>query len=199
MVIPLLGTLETVVLSHVHKSITARGTIIRNGNPIYVSNGTQALGKGIVNILARTDTPVEVMKRKGLPKLSAQTGNFVSSYIPEEIKNLGWLASDAYCLLGVLKWPGYWPSLAEINDTFDPGRMGKTAYFIKNGDGMWLDSKGPIERTNNYSDAIFIHLHNDPAAYSRVILASSEAQLPELETSVKEKGLIPVRMEPLQR
>ena len=208
--IPLQGTLETVVLYCIHKGNTAIGTIKRNedmsdqdtnNQDIFVVNGAQYWERRYYEVLVRTDTKMPGIETdEDIPTLRIQTGNFVSSEIPPQIQKSGGLDADAYLLIGVLPWEGYWPDLDDINKTFDPGRIGKAPYFIENNEsGMWVSIHGPGLRVDSYEDALDRQLNLNPRRYSRVILVDSEKQIGPLEEIITQKGLVPIRMEPLQK
>ena len=189
---PLNGTLEIAVITEHYRGNSTAGKIKRNGDPIYVTNGGQALFAGINEVLVRTDSTN--FKKPINLETTAQTGCFISSDIP---KNMQGLDPYSYILVGVLPWQGYWPNMAEINLSFDPGRIGRAPYFLKNGESSWINYKGPLPNADSYQGAIEKHLNLDPLNHSRVILVESKSQLRKLSSAIKEKGLVPIVMEPL--
>lgn len=189
--IPLYGTLETVVIQGVHKEKTgtAHGTIRRNEQPIYVANGVPFLDQ---HILVRTDTWLN----KGY-NLTMQMGKFITSKLPPEMINGLWLPPEGYILTGILPWHGNWPVLDKVNDMYDPGNMGNAPYFpIADQEGTIIWSKGPYTNVKDYQEAVENRLRMD-IRNSRVILVGSDAQISGLEQAIRDNDIIPVRMEPL--
>ena len=200
---PLYGTLETVVLEKVHREPdTASGTIIRNGQRIYVSNGVPFLGQEMQHVLVRTDTGLAVSGDpfRDNPRFLAQTGNYVASEIPPEMIAMGFLGPREYILMGIFPWQDGPPSLEDINELYDPGRMGYAEYFPSGSlEGMGIHPKQVSTYAGGYPEAIDRQLQKGIAKNSRVILVGSAGQIPELEHTIRDKGLIPVRMDSLRR
>src|SRR3989338_5923061 len=196
--IPLQGTLEVVLLKGTYRPETATGygIIERNGQTIYVANGTLFLGQ---EILVRTDTLLKGGDPfKDIPTLTAQTGYFVTSEIPQEMKDGLYLPPDKYIFTGILPWNGNWPVLKKVNRRFRPGDMISAPYFPNAGKGgMLIRSEEPDTHVKNYQEAIKHRLRMGGRRHARVILVGSAAQISELEFIIRNNEVLPVRMEPL--
>ena len=194
--IPLQGTLETVVLREIYRDETAIGTLTRTQETIFVSDAKRALDKGIETVLVRTDTGLYHGHRDYRYNPTAQTGNLISTTIPNDVQKLEWLEPDKYILTGVFPWPGHWPNLNEINGLFDPGRMGRTIYIAISDKGGWINPYGFLSPLEGYENAVSAHNATNPARYSKAIFVSSRWQLSQLNTAIKFASMAPIEIEP---
>ncbi len=216
---PLGGTLELVILKElciltgnsIREANTARGIVVRTKDPIIVSNGRHPFEMGIEQVLVRPDTAPHLSLKKdgGTPTITTQTGNFVSSQIPQEVGDRLFLEPHQYILMGVFplrkkQKTEIWPTLEDINKKFDPGKMGMVVYLtsggyevVIGGGGLYVGYGDTPISAESYTRAIKSRLATDPSRYSRTILVQSKRQLSDLESAIRAYNLIPILMEPL--
>ncbi len=203
--IPLRGTLETVVLRDIYRGNTALGTTKRDGQDIYVSKGGQPFRQGVREVLVRTDTGSRFDKNcrpktgEDIPTLDYQTGNFVTSEIPPEVQKVLRLYPDKYFLTGDFDGDLTTGHLTRefINMFYDPGKM-IVAYFSTEEPGIWVPSGEPLP-IQGYEDALLGFMEVDPRLHSRVILTETESQLQALHDIIRQRGQVPVRMDNLKK
>lgn len=212
------GRIELVnLVQHAGGPKSAIGEIMRNGQQVLVTNGHGFIG---MNCLVRFDLEYRLKRRSPEVEilygeddvsyvkdddLHPLKGNFVSTKVPFgfERRIEEGLSPEEYILYGrwrrSMRKSNRHPTLDEINQHYDPGRVGQVAFFM--GDD---ESHQEVVLIRGWET---IHVINylgisellpNPWERSRVVMADSKKGIRRLRKEIIGEELVPVRMEELR-
>ncbi len=163
-----------------------------NGN-VLVANAVNHIGK---KCLVRLDNYL----RQGI---NMPFANFISSSIPDNpiIEDLHGLKPEDYLFYGM--WTkelinGNYPTFNEINNLFDPGKMGSLLFFKNRAEKavIWLKNFRILDQYQ--PDLLIEKNHKSSHDGSKVILIQSRDFLTYLKGYAREKDISLIEMEPLR-
>ncbi len=172
-------------------SIASRsGKAIFEGREIWIDNSKKYIGQ---YCLAKMDL---------YPDGGPLRGRFITSEIPENFQTLD---AEEHIFLGL--WNEYmekkdqYPTLKEINKYYDPGRMPQAVYIAKDSNkykGRVAITPTDVWEIKRAYNRILKKLP-DPKRASRIILGENQEIIQIFSEKIKEKGLVPIVMEPLNQ
>lgn len=163
------GNLERAILLDVHTPSSAKGWLPKYSKPVFVSNGCNYVGS---DILVKID-----FSYRGDP-----SGNFITDKIPLYFDTL---PVNEYILFGLweksMVKKDLIPSLAEINEYFDPGSMSKVLYvsgesdseFVRGATISSLFSEPIVFHYDSEFRDTFLKILSSPKANSRSVIVES--------------------------
>jgi hypothetical protein len=129
-------------------------------------------------------------------------GNFITSHIPDnkQIQDFCGLAPEEYLLYG--KWSEEWhfsgkfPTIEQVNNYFDPGKMGCALFFKTNQKKARIWKNNFLQLRCDFNYAVENNLPN-AKKWSRVVIFKSDECFLSLEKYAEENNLFLIEMEPI--